>query len=61
MKARGAFFVAPGHLEVREFEISDPGPHDVLLRVAACGVCGSDLHQLHGRWSPPEVVPTYIL
>jgi len=32
------------------------GRRDVLLRVAACGVCGSDLHQFHGRWPQPEVV-----
>jgi L-iditol 2-dehydrogenase len=53
---RGAFFAGPERLELREFELRPMGSGDVLLRVAACGVCGSDLHQFHGRWPRPEVV-----
>jgi 2-desacetyl-2-hydroxyethyl bacteriochlorophyllide A dehydrogenase len=54
---RGAFFAGPQRIELRDFELPPRGPTDVLLRVAACGVCGSDLHQFHGRWPRPEVVP----
>ena len=53
---RGAFFAGPESLELREFELPAMGPEDVLLKVGACGVCGSDLHQFHGRWPQPEVV-----
>jgi alcohol dehydrogenase (NADP+) len=28
----------------------DPGPHDVQLRIAYCGVCHSDLHQVRNEW-----------
>ncbi len=31
-------------LEVRQVADPKPGPDDVLLRVKACGVCGSDIH-----------------
>jgi len=31
-------------LEVREWPDPRPGPHDVVLEVKACGVCGSDMH-----------------
>ena len=31
-------------LEVREWPDPELGPHDVLLEVQACGVCGSDIH-----------------
>jgi hypothetical protein len=31
-------------LEVREWPDPKPGPHDVVLEVKACGVCGSDMH-----------------
>lgn len=31
-------------LEVRDWEDPEPGPHDVVLEVQACGVCGSDMH-----------------
>jgi L-iditol 2-dehydrogenase len=54
---RGAFFAGLQRIELRDFELPPRGPTDVLLRVAACGVCGSDLHQFHGRWPRPEVVP----
>ncbi len=31
-------------LEVREWEMPKPGDNDVLIKVKACGVCGSDMH-----------------
>ena len=31
-------------LEVRDWPDPEVGPHDVLLEVQACGVCGSDMH-----------------
>lgn len=49
--------VGPRKLAVREVELPPLGLGDVLLHIAACGVCGSDLHQYHGRWPQPEVVP----
>jgi 2-desacetyl-2-hydroxyethyl bacteriochlorophyllide A dehydrogenase len=31
-----------------------PGPHDVVLDVGACGICGSDVHSwLEGSWIAP--------
>ena len=32
-----------------------PGPHQVLLRVAACGVCRTDLHILDGELTEPKL------
>jgi len=48
----------------RSFEIADlpvpqPGPEEVLIRVAACGICGSDVHGYDGstgRRIPPIVM-----
>ncbi|MBL0140648.1 MAG: zinc-dependent alcohol dehydrogenase family protein [Betaproteobacteria bacterium] len=39
--------------------VPDPGPGEVLLEVAACGVCRTDLHILDGDLPPPRmpVVP----
>jgi threonine dehydrogenase-like Zn-dependent dehydrogenase len=34
---------------VTEVPVPVPGPGEVLVRVVAAGVCGSDLHALHGR------------
>ena len=33
----------PGDVRVDDVEPPDPGPRDVVVRVAACGLCGSDL------------------
>ncbi|WP_336951325.1 zinc-dependent alcohol dehydrogenase [Sphingobium aromaticivastans] len=42
---KAAIFHDPGKLEVRD-DVRDPvaGPGEVLLKIAACGICGSDLH-----------------
>ena len=33
----------PNDARVTEIAPPEPGPRDVVLRVAACGICGSDL------------------
>jgi L-iditol 2-dehydrogenase len=39
-----------GDLVVEDRPAPTPGPHDVLVRVASVGVCGSDVHYFeHGR------------
>ncbi len=47
------------HLEVRDLPNPVPGPNDVLIQVAACGICGSDVHGYDGssgRRIPPVVM-----
>ena len=36
-------------LRVEEVLLAPPGPHEVLVRVAAAGVCRSDLHLAEGH------------
>jgi len=31
-------------LAIQDWEVPKPGPNDLLLKVRACGVCGSDVH-----------------
>ena len=31
-------------LDIREYDIPEPGPGQVLIKVRACGICGSDVH-----------------
>jgi 2-desacetyl-2-hydroxyethyl bacteriochlorophyllide A dehydrogenase len=38
-----------GPLEVEQVQIPSPGPGEVLVRIRAAGVCGSDLHIRSGR------------
>jgi len=32
-----------------------PGPHQVLIRVAACGICRTDLHIVDGELAEPKL------
>ena len=46
-------------LELAEQPRPEPGPKEVLIRVAACGICGSDVHGYDGssgRRIPPIVM-----
>src|SRR3972149_999683 len=38
----------PRRLSRQEFPLPDVGPEDALLRVEACGICGSDYGQYAG-------------
>ncbi len=40
-------------LVLEELELAAPGPGQVLVRIAASGVCHSDLHQADGDWGDP--------
>jgi threonine dehydrogenase-like Zn-dependent dehydrogenase len=44
---------APSTLEQREYEVPEPGPGEVLLRVLRANVCGSDVHAYH--WESPTL------
>lgn len=41
--AVGLVCTAPGHLEIRDIRLPDPGPGDALVRVAGCGLCHTDI------------------
>jgi L-iditol 2-dehydrogenase len=47
------------HLEMRDLPDPTPGPDELLIQVAACGICGSDVHGYDGstgRRIPPIVM-----
>jgi Zn-dependent alcohol dehydrogenase len=49
-----ALFRAPGTpIDVCAVAIEPPGPDDVLIRMQAVGICGSDLHVYVGEWTRP--------
>jgi threonine dehydrogenase-like Zn-dependent dehydrogenase len=56
---RAAVQTGPLQIEIREFPRPAIGPDDGLLRVEACGICGSDVEQFRGHLgrAPLPVVP----
>ncbi len=51
---KAAVLVEPNKpLVIEELSISKPGPHEVLIRTAACGLCHSDLHFIEGAYPHP--------
>jgi L-iditol 2-dehydrogenase len=48
-----------GRLAIRDVPEPEPGPGEVLVRVRACGICGSDVHGMDGstgRRIPPVIM-----
>ena len=45
-----AVYQSPGVLTVEERKVPRPGPDQLVVRVHACGICGSDIHQLRDGW-----------
>ena len=53
---RAMLLYAPGRpLRAAEVARPEPGPHDLLLRVAACAVCRTDLHVVDGDLPRPKL------
>lgn len=40
---------------VRETEAPEPGPDDVLVEMHACGICGSDVEKVFGKYGQPSM------
>jgi 2-desacetyl-2-hydroxyethyl bacteriochlorophyllide A dehydrogenase len=52
----------PGVVEVTTVDDPAPGPREVVVRVAGCGICGTDLHILDGEFAPSyPLVPGHEL
>ena len=51
---KAAILHTPGQpLTIEDVVVSKPGPREVLIRTAACGLCHSDLHFIEGSYPHP--------
>jgi S-(hydroxymethyl)glutathione dehydrogenase/alcohol dehydrogenase len=41
----------PAMLEIEEVQVDTPGPHEVLVRTVAAGLCHSDLHFMEAKYA----------
>lgn len=55
---RAAIFNGPERLEVVDYPMAKPGKDEILLKIRACGVCGTDFHIFSGKApaKPPVVL-----
>ncbi|HVW79479.1 MAG TPA: alcohol dehydrogenase catalytic domain-containing protein [Mycobacteriales bacterium] len=53
---RAAVIEGPGRIAIRDADVPAPGPGQVLVEVAWCGICGTDLHGALEGWMPPGTV-----
>ena len=49
---KAAVISSPGVVRIESVGDPTPGPRDVVVEVAACGLCGTDLHILQGEFAP---------
>lgn len=58
---KSAVFYGKHDLRVEDYPMPEAGPHDVVIQVKACGVCGTDVHIYEGDKGAAEVTPPTIL
>ena len=46
-------------LTIEQVPVPTPGPGEILVKIAACGVCHTDLHAVEGDW-PVKPHPPFI-
>ena len=59
MKAN--YFLGNHTFELRDTDPGEPSVGEVIVRVAACGVCGTDVHIFSGEKGSAEVCPPVVL
>lgn len=46
---QAAIFTGSHKISVTDYQVPHPGPDELLIRVGACGVCGTDFHIFEGN------------
>ena len=59
---RAAVLVEPGRFELCQVARPEPGPAEVLIRVARTGICGTDMHIFRGAYASESLpmVPGHV-
>jgi L-iditol 2-dehydrogenase len=54
---RAAVYRGAGRVVVESVPVPEIGPGEVLVRVGACGICGTDIKKIqHGFVAPPQIL-----
>jgi len=60
MTSRGGFYVGNGQVQIGESTPRSPDAGEVQIQVSHVGICGTDLHVLHGTMDHRVTVPQLI-
>src|SRR5579862_8759493 len=56
-KMRAGVYRGPGQVATEDVALPQIGEGEVLIRVSACGICGTDLKKIqHGFLKPPQIL-----
>jgi len=55
------YYLGDKRFEMRDMDLGKPGPDEVLVKIGACGVCGTDVHIYHGEKGSADVKPPVVL
>lgn len=60
---RAVIVEKPGVVRVDDVPKPEVGPEDVLVKVGACGICGTDIHIIDGEFPPTKypIIPGHEL
>lgn len=58
---KAAVFYGKGDLRVEERKMPKPGKGEILMRVRACGICGTDSHIFNGDEGAGKTPPNTVL
>src|SRR5262249_58430753 len=54
---RAGVYREKGIVRVEEVPVPDVGEREVLIKVAACGICGTDIKKIFQRYvEPPQIL-----
>ena len=42
-------------VEIEDFDISDIGSNELLIKMQSCGICGSDVEKVFGKYGQPSM------
>lgn len=58
---KATYYLGNGKFETRQVPLREPEEDEVIIKVAACGICGTDVHICKGDKGSAEVTPPIVL
>lgn len=52
---KAAYVAGPADVKIKYVDAPQAGRGEILVRMKACGVCGSDLEKIYGKYSQPSM------